>query len=153
LIGRRYGIDMVVQGSPFRGFNAIGYFLFFGAGMASLAGMSLVWRGTFLDHLWMLNARAYRQLAPFGNAVGIAFLLLGATLAIAGAGWFRRRFWGWSLAVIIIAVQVVGNLVSAIRGDYLRSSVGSILAGALLYFLFRPQVRTVFAKEFSSGLH
>jgi len=86
--------------------TTLGVFLFFGAVMASLAGTTLIWRGTLLDHIWVLNAPAYKQLAPFGKAVGIPFLVLSAALAGSGVGWFRRRLWGWRLAVVIIATQV-----------------------------------------------
>ncbi len=119
--------------------------------MAFVAGTTLVWPGTFLDRLWMLNTRAYTQLAPLGYPVGIAFLLLGTILALAGVGWFLRHFWGWFLAVIVVATQVVGNLVNAVRGDLLRGSVGLMLASALLYFLLRPQVRGVFVKSARPG--
>jgi len=53
--------------------TAIGVFLFFGAIMACLAGATLIWRGTLLDHLWTLNAPAYKQLSPLGKTVGIFF--------------------------------------------------------------------------------
>ncbi|HEY6968004.1 MAG TPA: hypothetical protein VJA94_02280 [Candidatus Angelobacter sp.] len=120
--------------------------------MASIAGATLIWRGSFLDRLWTLNARAYKQLAPFGSAAGVAFLLLGAALAFAGTGWFWRRFWGWSLAVIIIATQVVGNLANALLGDLLRGGVGLIFSLALLFFLLRSPIRAAFAKQLSGGL-
>jgi len=51
----------------------MGIFLFFGATMASLAGATLIWRGTILDRMWALNAPAHRQLAPFGKTVGIPY--------------------------------------------------------------------------------
>ena len=88
--------------------------------MASLAGTTLVWPGSALDRIWNLNPRAHEELAPFGRVVGIPFLLLGATLAVASLGWFKRRRWGWRLAVAIIATQVLGNLVNIYRGDLLR---------------------------------
>jgi hypothetical protein len=94
--------------------------LFFGAIMASLAATTLLWRGTALDRVRVLNPIAYKQLAPLGSTVGILFLLLGATLATAGIGWFRRRIWGWRLAVVIIA-------------------------GALLLHLWQPRVKSTFA--------
>lgn len=75
--------------------TGFGVFLFFGSVMASLAGTTLIWRGTLLDRIWVLNASAYRQLAPFGKTVGVPFLLLGAALGAAGVGWFERRLWGW----------------------------------------------------------
>jgi hypothetical protein len=69
-----------------RGFTAIGIFLFFGAMMAILAATTLLWRGTALDRVWTLNPSAYKQLAPLGRWVGIAFLLLGSALGTAGLG-------------------------------------------------------------------
>jgi hypothetical protein len=123
---------------------AIGVFLFFAAVMASLAGTTLIWRGTLLDHMWVLNAAAYRQLAPFGKTVGVPFLALSAALAVAGIGWFGRRLWGWRLAVVIIATQVVGDLVSIFMGHLARGAVGVTIASALLLFLLRPNVRADF---------
>jgi hypothetical protein len=73
-------------GRKARGFTAIGIFLFFGAVMAGLAAITLLWRGTPLDRLWVLNQMAYKRLAPPGCTVGILFLLLGAALATAGIG-------------------------------------------------------------------
>jgi len=127
------------------GFTAIGIFLFFGAVMASLAAITLLWRGTALDRVWTLNPTAYKQLAPLGATVGILFLLLGTALATAGVGWFRRRLWGWRLAVVIIATQILGDVVNCIRGDLLRGGTGVIIAGALLLFLLHPRIRSTFA--------
>ena len=124
---------------------AIGIFLFFGAVMAGLAAITLLSPGTPLDELWVLNPIAYKRLAPLGRTVGILFLLLGAALATAGVGWFRRRLWGWRLAVVIIAIQVVGDVVACIRGDFLSGGIGVVIAGALLLFLLQPRIRTKFA--------
>ena len=127
------------------GFTAVGIFLFFAASMAGLAATTLLWRGTALDRLWDLNPTAYKQLAPLGGTVGILFLLLGAALTTAAMGWFRRRLWGWRLAVVIIATQVLGDVVNCVRGDLLRGGTGVIIAGALLLFLLRPKVKASFA--------
>jgi hypothetical protein len=124
--------------------TAIGVFLLFGATMASLAGTTLIWQGTFLDHMWTLNAPAYRQLSPFGRTVGIPFLVLSAALATAGVGWFRRRLWGWKLAVAIIATQVLGDLTSIFMGHFVMGAVGVTIAAALLLYLLRPEVRGAF---------
>jgi hypothetical protein len=140
----RIGLDLAVRPKT-PGFNAVGIFLFFGAIMASLAATTLLWRGTALDRIWDLNAIAYTRLAPLGYPVEILFLLLGAALTTAGIGWFRRRLWGWRLVVVIIATQVLGDVVNCIRGDLLRGGTGVIIASALLLFLLQPRVRATFA--------
>jgi hypothetical protein len=123
---------------------AMGVFLFFGAVMASFAGVTLIRRGTFLDRLWAINLEAYQQLSAYGRIIGIPFLALAAALAIAGAGWIKRRQWGWTLAVILIAMQVLGDLVNAFMGHAVKGAVGVVIAGALLVYLLRPAVRAAF---------
>ena len=112
--------------------------------MASLAGTTLIWRGTVLDRMWALNSPAYQRLAPFGKTIGVPFLLLSATLLISAIGWFSRRLWAWRLAVAIVATQVVGNLVNIFLGDFVRGGVGFVIAGALLFYLLRPHIRAAF---------
>ena len=127
-----------------RGFSAFGGFLIFGAVMAGFAGMTLLWPGTALDRLWTLNASAHEQLAPLGWKIGIPFLLLAVDLAVTSWGWFLRRRWGWALSVGVIGIQVLADLLNAVRGDILKGALGVLIAGALLFYLFRPGVTRVF---------
>ena len=129
-----------------RGISAVGVFLFFGAAMASIAGATLTWPGTFLDRLWVLNPTAHKQLATFAKPAGTLFLLLAAVLAMAGTGWFKHRLWAWRLAVAVIATQVLGDLITFVRGDYWRGVVGVSFASALLFYLLRPVVRAEFSR-------
>jgi hypothetical protein len=128
------------------GFAAIGVFLFFGATMGSPAAATLLLPGTPLDRVWSLNPTAYQQLAPLGGKVGIPFLLLAAALVTSGVGWFRRRVWGWRLAVVIIGTQVLGDLINLVRGDWLRGGTGAVIAGALLLYLLSARIRDVFSR-------
>ena len=125
--------------------TAFGIFLLFGAALASLAGTTLLWRGTVLDGMWAVNPRAYNHLSPYGKTIGIPFLLLGITLAFSGVGWIKRRVWGWRLAIVIIVTQVLANFVTAMMGVVTKGMVGVIISGALLVYLLRPQVRAAFA--------
>jgi hypothetical protein len=127
--------------------TAIGVFLLFGAVIAFLAGTSLLWRGTPLDRMWVLNPHAYAELAPFGKTVGFLFLLLAVALALAGVGWFERQRWGWQLAVVIIATQVLGDFVNIFLGHTIQGAIGVTIAGTLLFYMARRDVRTNFVSS------
>jgi len=128
-----------------RGLTAMGIFLVFGACMASLAGLTLAFPGTAIDRIWVLNPRAYQQLAPLGKGVGVLFLLLAGVLATAAVGWFQRRVWGWRLAVAVIATQIAGDLVNVFSGHVIEGGVGVAIASALLLYLLRAVVKDAFA--------
>lgn len=112
--------------------------------MAAFAGTTLLWPGSRLDRAWVLNPDAYGTLRALGRLIGIPFLALSAALLISGVGWFKRRAWGWRLAVAIIAIQLLGDGVNAFEGHFARGATGLAIAGALLFYLFRPNVRTAF---------
>ena len=59
--------------------------------------------------------------------------------------WLKRRRWGWRLAVVIIGTQVLGNLVSIFLGRIVEGVLGFTIAGALLLYIIRPDVRSTFA--------
>ena len=124
-------------------------FLVFGAVMATLAGITLLFPGSSLEPIWRLNPEALEQLRQLGRGIGVAFLGLGAAMVAAAIGWIKRCFWGWALAVIIIASQVLGDLVNALRGEFLKGVVGVVIAGALLAYLIRPATRSAFEKKAS----
>lgn len=148
----RFYSKMVIRTKSPGGMSAIGIFLFFGATVASLAGLTLFWPGTVLDRMWALNPGAYKELAPFGRGVGIPFLLLGAALATAGVGWFKRFLWAWRLAVAIIVTQVLGNFVNIFMGRVVEGAIGVTIAGALLFYLRRTDVRAAFPSSNASNI-
>lgn len=115
--------------------------------MALLGGATLVWNGTALDRIWLLNPFAYQRLAPFGKLVGIPFLVLSALLALAAAGWFNRRLWAWWLTLAIIATQVLGGAGNLVLGHFLEGVTGVLIAGALLFYLLRPSTRSAFSSS------
>ena len=130
---------------PPRGLTAIGILLLWGAGIAFLAGTTLVWRGTVLDRMWALNPPCLQSAyAPYGKTIGIPFLLLGIVLTFSGVGWLKRRAWGWRLAAVIIVTQVLANFVTAMLGDVTKGMIGVIITGALFIYLLRPKSQISF---------
>jgi hypothetical protein len=127
-----------------RGFLPVGLFFVFGAFMAAYASITLLFPGSPLDGLWAINKQAHVQLSTLGRMVGFPFLVVSLALALAALGWFRRRRWGWILGTSIIAVNAFGDLVNLVIGERLKGSVGIVIAGSLLFYLFRPIVRMYF---------
>ena len=134
-----------------RAFTALGIFFYFAMTMALYAGITLLHPGTVLDRLWSLNPDAHRDLLPFRKLAGVLFLLLAAVAATAGLGWFRRRIWGWWLAVVGISTQVLGDCVNLMRGDLLRGGAGLLIGGALLIYLLSDDIKSNFNPAGDSG--
>jgi len=124
--------------------NAMGIFLLFGSIMSATAGFTLTFPGSPLDALWALNPVAYRQMLPLRKIVGIPMLGVSTALLCAAIGWFRRRRWGWILAVLIIASQVAGDAANIFLGRFQEGVIGATIASFLLWWLCRKPVRTAF---------
>jgi|SRR6185312_13928923 len=129
------------------GFTAFGILLVFGAVMAMLAALTFLLPGTPLDMAWRLNPAAHRQFADVGRPAGILFLDISVVLAIASVGWFRRRRWGYWLAVVLIGIQVIGNMGNMVLGQAVRGLVGAAISLALLVYLLSPRIRDHFRRE------
>jgi hypothetical protein len=130
-----------------RGFAAIGAFFLFGATMAAYAAVTLLKPGTALDGLWVLNKAGHAQLASLGKSAGLGFIVLSALLGSASVGWFRRRYWGWALGTAIIAINAAGDLINGLMGEWLKGAVGVAIAGLLLFYMTRPEVRNYFRRS------
>ena len=90
------------------------------------------------------NETAHAELGRAGSYLGPLFWALSITLAGGAVGWFRRRVWAFRLTVAVIATQVAGDLVNLARGDFGRGGVGILIAGALLLYLLRSNIKTAF---------
>jgi hypothetical protein len=86
-----------------------------------------------------------------GRWIDVPFLVLAGMLSAAGIGWFRRRLWGWALGVVVLAIDLYGKVVHLVVADRVRSGVGLVIAGFLLFCLLRPGVRNYFPDRSASG--
>lgn len=127
-----------------KGWIAIGIFLLAGGAMASIAGITLIKPGTFLDRMWVLNPTGHAGLMPLRKTVGPLFPVLALALAAAGIGWLKNRYWGWFLAVLLIGGNALGDVIRFASGAWISGAVGVLIAGSLLFYLTTARVRTWF---------
>jgi hypothetical protein len=108
----------------------------FGASMCALMIVLLLFPGSALDQLWQLNPEARSFFQSMGRMSALLMAVVGAACASAAIGLARGRRWGRRLAVVILAVNVVGDLANALlRHDY-RSLIGLPVGGAMIIYLW-----------------
>ena len=89
--------------------------------------------------------RAWRVLLmPYREWLGPGFLLLGVIMLFASVGCFRRRRWGWWLAVGIFAVNGLADAGQLFLGHYLEGAIGVTVAAGIVFYLWRPKVQGAF---------
>ncbi|HEX8997605.1 MAG TPA: hypothetical protein VF812_16380 [Ktedonobacterales bacterium] len=81
----------------------------------------------------------------------ISDAILGILYLAFGIGAFRLKGWAWTLGVVVLALDVVHQIVGfAIQGitasKIAVASITTVIALLLLWYLFRPTVRAAFGK-------
>ena len=122
-------------------------FFAFGAAMASLAVVALLWPGGGLEAMWRLNPQAHSALQGMGRLAVVLMGTVAGACGLAAWGLWTRTRWGHSLAVAVLVVNLIGDTANAlIRGD-LRTLVGLPIGGALIAYLLSAKVRGEFSAD------
>jgi hypothetical protein len=80
------------------------------------------------------------MLMPYRALLGPLFVFLAVIMALASAGNFLNRRWGWWLAVGIFSANGLGDVVQLLGGRFIEGGIGVAAAGATLFYLTRPKV-------------
>jgi hypothetical protein len=110
-----------------------------------VTGLSLLIPGGPLDVIWGMaeNKRAF--LLPYGGLVGPAFLLRAIVSVVASVGCYRRRRWGWWIAVAALAANGIGDAAQTFAGRPFEGIFGVAIAALILFWLTRKTVRNQFS--------
>jgi len=110
-----------------------------------VVGVTLLFPGTFLDRMWVYNQPAHAAFQAVGKSSGVGFLVLGLAVGATAGGLSRGRRWAWWLAVLIFALNGVGDLFGLLATrDLLRSGSGFVIAVGFLVLLLSRNVRASF---------
>jgi sterol desaturase/sphingolipid hydroxylase (fatty acid hydroxylase superfamily) len=119
------------------GLRLLAIFFGFGACMCALTVVLLLFPGSELDRLWELNPTARTSFQTMGSWSVSLMVLVGAACAAAAIGLLRCATWGKWIAIVILVVNLVGDLANAVlRHDY-RSLIGLPIAAAMILYLIR----------------
>ena len=114
-------------------------FFAFGTLMCALTVTLLIFPGTALDSLWRLNPDAHQAFESLGAVAIVLMLIIGIACGSAAVGLWRGVRSGTQLAILILSVNIAGDLFNAVvRHDY-RALIGLPIGGAMIYYLLRSQ--------------
>jgi hypothetical protein len=103
--------------------------------MCALTVSLLLFPGSALDSLWRLNPDARLAFESLGYWSLVLMVTVGTACLFAAIGLWRAKPWGPWLAVMILSVNMVGDLANVfVRHDY-RGLIGVPVAGAMIFFL------------------
>ncbi len=127
------------------GLTALSVFFALAALVSSTAAVSLFWRHGPLEPMWRINPRALAGFTAMGSWAGVLLLIVCAACVLAAVGVWRGARWGHLLALIGLAINLVGDAVNAVFGADRRAAIGVPIVAALMLYLLSRRVRKFFA--------
>jgi uncharacterized membrane protein (DUF2068 family) len=124
---------------PHRWFAA---FFAFGATICALTIGLLLFPGTGLDSLWRLNPDAHLAFQSIGSWSIVLMVTVGTACLLTAVGLWQGTLWGTRLALIILSVNIAGDLVNALfRHDY-RALIGLPIGAVMIFHLVRSEAQS-----------
>lgn len=112
-------------------------FFAFGATMCTLTIGLLLFPGTVFDSLWRLNPDAQVAFHSIGSWSIVIMVTVGSACFFAAIGLWRGTLWGTRLAVIILSVNIAGDVTNALLRHGYRALIGLPIGLAMIYYLIR----------------
>ncbi|MFL6372662.1 MAG: hypothetical protein ACJ70P_05965 [Nitrososphaera sp.] len=79
--------------------------------------------------------------------IGFIFLALGIAYMVMAYGLWNGRGWAWTITLILSVIGIIVALVSIGAGNFGAGEVINIIInGIVIYYLYRPNVKTFFGK-------
>jgi hypothetical protein len=119
------------------GMKLVALFFAFGTCMCALTIVLLIFPGTMLDSLWRLNPEAHAAFQSLGWLSILLMATVGTACGLAAIGLARNTTWGRWLGILVLAVNLVGDLTNALLRYDVRTLIGAPIAGAMMVYLYR----------------
>jgi hypothetical protein len=139
------GTPLMKRATPF-GMRLLALFFAFGICMCALTIGLLLFPGGALDSLWRLNPEAHAAFQSMGRWSILLMEAVGVACAFAAIGLARNARRGRSLGILILVVNLVGDLTNAFVRYDLRTVIGVPIAGAMIFYLTRQDRPRAFAR-------
>jgi uncharacterized membrane protein (DUF2068 family) len=91
------------------------------------------------------NNALFIFLGGFVVVIGAVLVILGIASLVVAWGLLKGKGWAWIVTIIITIISIVFNIVSIAAGNF-GSIVGIIINGVIIYYLYRPNVKSYFGR-------
>ena len=114
-----------------------------------IGGVGLAAIGSILPTMTKIDPNAGGQMAVAGLlgvggvAVGGILVILGIISFIVAWGLLKGRGWAWTVTLILSIISLVMGVISLVAGSF-GSIANIIIAGIIMYYLYRPHVKVFF---------
>jgi len=119
------------------GMKLLALFFMFGTCMCGLTIALLLFPSGVLDSLWRLNPEAHAAFQRMGRLSILLMAVVGIACTSAAIGLARNARWGRWLGILILVVNLVGDLTNAFVRHDLRTLIGVPIAGVMIFYLTR----------------
>lgn len=85
--------------------------------------------------------------AAIGGLFAILFVALGLVALVSGIGLLMRKRWGWYLALVWAALQVLQGLASLVGLEVFSALTGLAIGGLVAWYLLSPRVQAWFGVQ------
>lgn len=126
------------------GVAALSIFFMAGSAICLIASLTLLLPNSFVEPMWRLNPRARAGFAVLGMWAIILLFTVGISCAAAAIGLWRGARYGHTIAFVLIAVNLAGDILNTLLGTEPRAIVGVPIALAILIYLASNRVRLFF---------
>ena len=106
--------------------------------------IALAFPGSFLEPLWRLNPRAHEGFATMGWWAIVLMSLVCVACALTAVGLWRGTRWGYWLAVVMLAVNLLGDIANVVVGTERKALIGVPIVVVILIYLASRRVRNFF---------
>ena len=125
------------------GITALSLFFVFGAVMASITALMLLFPRSVLEPFWRLNPRANEGFAAMGVWAVLVMAVVATACATAAVGLWHSARWGYITAVVVLSINLLGDTMNAFIAHDWRTLIGLPIGGAMIIYLVSR--RTPFA--------
>lgn len=128
-----------------RGVIALVILFVIGTCASLLSAVSLIFPGSFLEPIWRLNPNARAGFSSIGAWAIVLMIAVFIACMFTAIGLWRGRRWGYWLAVVMLLMNLGGDIVNVITGIEPRAVIGIPIVGGILAYLLRKRTRDHFS--------